>query len=164
MGKYFVVMLFVSFISFSISLNIKPICNPDEVLIDTVVVDGVEYHKIVLETYPLMIEGAADSGLPSLPYIVKTFLLPPDTEISDLTVSHEKWTALPGKYYLYPAQGGMMGDTAFILPDSLIYAWETPFPVEPVGYPSQGSALGYSVVTLTGTPVRYTPADSIPFP
>ncbi|MCK5134056.1 MAG: hypothetical protein KAR40_18140 [Candidatus Sabulitectum sp.] len=154
-------MMIVSASVFAFSLNIKPICDPDEVLIDTVVVDGVEYHKIVLETYPLMIEGAADSGLPSLPYIVKTFLLPPDTEISDLTVSHEKWITLPGKYYLYPAQGGMMGDTAFILPDSLIYAWETPFPEEPVGYPSQGSALGYSVVTLTGTPVRYTPADSL---
>lgn|GEM_PF-6372189 len=155
------VSLFAFVPAFCVSLNINPICDPGDILIDTVIVDGVEYHKLVLNTYPLMISGSSEAGLPSLPYIVKTFLLPPDTEISDLTISNERWTALPGKYYLYPAQGNLMGDTTFTLPDSLVYSWETPFPEEPVGYPSQGSALGYSVVTVTGTPVRYTPSDSL---
>lgn len=155
------VSLFAFVPAFCVSLNINPICDPEDIPIDTVIVDGVEYHKLILDTYPLMINGLSEAGLPSLPYIAKTFLLPPDTEISDLTISNERWTALPGKYYLYPAQGDLMGDTRFTQPDSLVYSWETPFPEEPVDYPSQGSALGYSVVTITGIPVRYTPSDSL---
>lgn len=74
MGKFFGVMLFVSFISFSASLNINPVCDLGDVFVDTVLVGGVEYHKIILDSYPLMITGSGCAGLPSLPYIVKTFL------------------------------------------------------------------------------------------
>ena len=53
-----------------------------------------------------------------------------------------------------------MSDTTFILPDSTIYNSSNPFPDQPAEIIRQGSAMGYSVVTLSGTPVRYIPADS----
>lgn len=46
----FVLMLVVTVMSFGISFNINPVCDPGDVLIDTVFVDGVEYHKIILDS------------------------------------------------------------------------------------------------------------------
>ncbi len=88
--KTLLFMMLVSTSVFAFSLNINPISDIEDVQIDTVFVYGIEYHKIILETYSLMIEGQSSAGLPSLPYIGKTFLLPPDTEIDNLTISHEK--------------------------------------------------------------------------
>lgn len=159
--KYLIVALLALLPAFAISLRINPVTSVEEVQIDTVVVEGVEYHKIILDTYPFVINGSGAAGLPSLPYLTRTFLLPPDTEISGLTVSNTRWVSLPGKYHLYPAQSGIPGDSTFTLPDSLIYSLETPFPDEPVSVPSQGTAMGYSIATVTGTPIRYTPSDSL---
>ena len=159
--KSLLVSLLVFTPALCFTLNINPICNPEDILVDTVFVDGVEYHLLSLSDFPHMINGTSEAGSPSLPYITRTFLLPPDTEISSLTITNTKWTALPGKYYLYPAQSGLMGDSTFTPPDSALYSMQTPFPGEPVCYSTQGSAMGYSVSTVSGLPVRYTPSDSL---
>ena len=82
--------------------------------------------------------------LPDLPAVTRTFLLPPDTRVEEVTVSDAVWEPLPGFYNpfapLLPSSGG-------------------PFPEATAGVIRQGSALGYSVASLYGCPLRYMPSN-----
>ncbi len=128
---------------------------------DTVTVEGTEFHLISIDGFESPTNEVQTVGYPSLPSTVSTFLLPPDVRIDTIEIVSATWDTLPGRYYLYPAQTGFMTDTAFVSPDPAIYSSDTPFPAQPVEVSRQGSAFGYSVASLTGTPVRYIPADSI---
>lgn len=138
-----------------------PTCSPCDVLIDTVEVEGTIYHTISIEGFPLPMNGIQAAGLPSVPFTASTFLLPPDMGIDTILIISASWDTLPGRYYLYPAQSGSMEDTTFTTPDPEVYNSTAPFPLQPVSISGQGSAMGYSVASLSGTPVRYIPADSI---
>ena len=105
--------------------------------------------------------GIQAAGLPSVPFTASIFLLPPDMGIDTILIISASWDTLPGRYYLYPAQSGSMEDTTFATPDPEVYNSIEPFPSQPVSISGQGSAMGYSVASLSGTPVRYIPADSI---
>ncbi|MEA3265894.1 MAG: C25 family cysteine peptidase, partial [Candidatus Fermentibacteria bacterium] len=141
-------------------ITFEPISVPADVSIDTVFVDGVEYHQLLVEGYALQMDGIPNEGLPSIPFTSQTLLLKPDMQVDSIKIASEQWEVLPGKYFLYPAQSGLFTDSIFTLPDSTVYNSTEPFPSRPIEISKQGSALGYSVVSLTGTPIRYIPADS----
>ncbi|MCK4505631.1 MAG: hypothetical protein KAW14_08450 [Candidatus Aegiribacteria sp.] len=142
-------------------ITFEPTCNPGDVLIDTVEVEGTTYHTISIDGFPLPMTGIQAAGLPSVPFTASTFLLPSDMGIDTILIISASWDTLPGRYYLYPAQSGSMEDTTFATPDPEVYNSTTHFPSQPVSVSGQGSAMGYSVAALSGTPVRYIPADSI---
>ena len=81
--------------------------------------------------------------------------------IDTILISSASWDTLPGRYYLYPAQSGSMEDSTFTLPNPDVYISDNPFPSQPVAVSRQGTAMGYSVASLSGTPIRYIPADSL---
>jgi hypothetical protein len=138
----------------------EPTSVPGDVSFDTLYVAGTEYHQISVEDFPLPMDGVQNAGLPSVPYTAPTFLLPPDIQVDSIEIVSAGWDTLGGKYYLYPAQTGLLPDTTFTPPDSVVYGSDEPFPSSPVEISGQGSAMGYSVVEFCGTPVRYIPADS----
>ncbi|MEN8207846.1 MAG: C25 family cysteine peptidase [Candidatus Fermentibacteria bacterium] len=138
----------------------EPAASLSDLSVDTMIVDGKEYHLISMDGFSSPASGIQNPGHPSLPSTISTFLLPPDIKIDTIEITSSAWTALPGKYYLYPVQTGLMSDPVFISPDPAVYSSGLPFPEQPVEVSRQGSAMGYSVVSLTGTPVRYIPADS----
>jgi hypothetical protein len=142
-------------------ITFEPTCILGDVLIDTVEVEGTTYHTISIEGFPLPMNGIQAAGLPSVPFTASTFLLPPDMGIDTILIISASWDTLPGRYYLYPAQSGSMEDTTFATPDPEVYNSTAPFPSQSVSISGQGSAMGYSVASLSGTPVRYIPADSI---
>jgi len=145
----------------SADIIFEPSCTREEVSIDTVDVEGTIYHIVSVTDFPLPMSGEYSEGLPSIPFTAQTFLLPPDIAIDTILITSASWDTLPGRYYLYPAQSGSMEDTTFALPDTEVYASEDPFPSQPVAVTRQGSAMGYSVVSFSGTPVRYIPSDSL---
>lgn len=137
-------------------------CSSDleAVSVDTVFHQGVEYHKISISGFNGLDGVKGTAGLPSVPTASSTFMLPPNTQIDSILIIDAEWVLLPGKFYLYPFQSGLMSDTSFTFPDSSIYNSTLPFPRLPVEIARQGSSMGYSVVSLTGSPIRYIPADS----
>ncbi len=157
----FICVLFIAWGGATASITFEPISVPGDVSIDTVFVEGTEYHQVSVEGFALQMDGVQNEGFPSIPFTFQTLLLRPDMQVDSIKIASEKWEALPGKYYLYPAQSGLFTDSIFTLPDSTIYNSTEPFPTRPVEISRQGSAMGYSVVSLTGTPIRYIPADSI---
>ncbi|MCD4706796.1 MAG: T9SS type A sorting domain-containing protein [Candidatus Sabulitectum sp.] len=134
-----------------------------DVSVDTLYVDKTEYHLISVEGFSLPADGVHSAGLPAIPRTASTFLLPPNTRIDSIEILTTSWDLLPGKYYLYPTQPGLLAETTFTPPDFNIYNSDNPFPLQPVHVSRQGSAMGYSVVSLAGTPVRYIPSDSTVF-
>ena len=156
----------IAFIMFAIlgtvsdDIVFEPAAILSDLSIDTMIVEGTEYHLISMDGFGSPVNGIQNIGYPSLPSAVSTFLLPPDIRIDTIEIVTAAWDTLPGKYYLYPVQTGFMTDTAFISPDPAIYSSGIPFPAHPIEVSRQGSAMGYSVASLTGTPIRYIPADS----
>ena len=148
-------ILFTIMGSASAKISFSPTADLSDISIDTVYVEGTEYHQITIEGFPFPMDGVQNVGAPSIPFSAPSFLLHPNLQIDTVTVLSSTWEPLPGKYYLYPAQTGIMTDTTFVLPDSTIYNSSNPFPDQPVEIIRQGSAMGYSVVTLSGSPVRY---------
>ena len=115
--------LFVS-VSYA-GIVINPSITTSDIVIDTVEVDGVEYHMISVEgfeTYP----DVDAIGTPCLPFRSHCFLLPPQIQIDELEIISTTWDTLPGKYYIYPTQNTSMEDSTFELPDSLIYSSSDP--------------------------------------
>jgi len=138
----------------------EPVAMQSDLSIDTLIFEGVEYHLISIDGFESPMNDIQNAGHPSLPSTVSTFLLPPDIRIDSIEIASATWDTLPGKYFLYPAQTGLMTDTAFTSPDPAVYSSSIPFPQQPIVVSRQGSAMGYSVASLTGTPIRYIPADS----
>ena len=138
----------------------EPAAVLSDLSIDTLIVEGAEYHLISMDGFSSSMDGFRSLGYPSLPSTVSTFLLPPDIRIDTIEIVSVTWDTLPGKYFLYPVQTGLMTDTTFISPDPAIYSSGIPFPAHPIEVTRQGSAMGYSVASLSGTPIRYIPADS----
>ncbi|MHA2022894.1 MAG: C25 family cysteine peptidase, partial [Candidatus Thorarchaeota archaeon] len=151
-------LIATSFASSDITFTCTSI--PGDLSVDTISVNGAEYHMISLEGFSLPTDGIEFAGLPSLPRVSSTFLLPPDTRIDSIEVLSSTWESIPGKYYLYPAQSGLLADTSFTPPDLEVYNSCSAFPLQPVEVSRQGSAMGYSVATLSGTAIKYLPADS----
>ncbi len=155
-----VLIMFAILGTVSDDIVFEPAVMLSDLSIDTMIVDGAEYHLISIDGFSTTANGIQSVGHPSLPSTVSTFLLPPDIRIDTIEVVSATWETLPGKYFLYPAQTGFMSDTAFISPNPAIYSSSLPFPAQPIEVSRQGSALGYSVASLSGTPIRYIPADS----
>lgn len=141
-------------------VELNSFTRPSDISFDTLQAGGVTYHLVSAAGFTGSGDGSWAPGHPSLPSSSTTILLPPDTRVDSLEITEEAWEQLPGKYLLFPRQSGLTGDTLFVPPDPDIYSAETVYPSSPVSVTRQGSALGYSVATLTTTPVRYVPYDS----
>ncbi len=144
----------------SADITFEPSSPPGDVSVETLIAEGKEYHLLSVRGFDLPMVEVHNAGLPSIPFTAVTFLLPPGTAVDTIEVLSATWDTLPGNYYLYPVQLETMTDTAFTPPDSIVYNSIEPFPALPVKVSRQGSAMGYSVVTIAGTPIRYIPADS----
>ncbi|OPL19840.1 MAG: hypothetical protein AVO35_02380 [Candidatus Aegiribacteria sp. MLS_C] len=142
-----------------IEVDLQPCADPSEVTVDTVSVEGVQYHVLSVDGYGGWGDGLWMPGEPLLPAVSRTYLLPPDTEVDHLEIFGETWVPLPGSYLLMPRQRGLTDDSVFIPPDQGIYGEDSVFPASPVSVSRQGSAMGFSVATLTASPVRYRPSD-----
>ncbi|MEA3267507.1 MAG: C25 family cysteine peptidase, partial [Candidatus Fermentibacteria bacterium] len=162
MSKLIFLMIFVPvFICYG-QADIEFRCSSDleSVSVDTVFHQGTEYHQISISGFSALHGVESTAGFPSVPAAFSTFLLPPHTQIDSILITEAEWVLLPGKFYLYPFQSGLMSDPSFTSPDSSIYNSALPFPERPVEIAKQGSSMGYSVVSLTGSPIKYIPADS----
>ncbi len=142
------------------SITIDPSIDQSEVVVDSVAVGGVTYQIIGVEGYPNYLSGE-QAGSPSTPFVDHIFLLPPDMQIDQLEIVSAQWDTMPGKYFLYPAQTGSMEDTTFALPDPEIYSSSDPFPSQPVEVTGQDGMMGFGIVHLSASPIRYIPSDSL---
>lgn len=132
----------------------------NDIKVDTISYMGTEFHSIIVEGFSLPPALDNEPGFPLIPRKVSTFLLPAATQIDSIIILESKWDTLPGRYYLYPSQIELLSDTSFTPPELNLYSSIKPFPSEPVVVTRQGSAMGYSVVSISEYPIRYIPADS----
>ncbi len=142
-----------------LGVDLMPCAEMSDITVDTLNVNGIDYHLLRAAGFTGWGDGVRAPGEPQLPSSSVTVLLPPDSRVDHLEITGEEWVTLPGLYLLFPRQRGLTDDTLFIPPDSAVYSMQTSFPASPLVVSRQGSALGYSVVTLTGTPLRCIPAD-----
>lgn len=140
-------------------VELNRFARPSDISLDTLQVGGMTYQLVSAAGFNGSGDGSWAPGHPHLPGSSITVLLPPDTRVDSLEITGEVWERLPGSYLPFPRQSGLTGDTIFIPPDPGIYSAETAYPSTPIAVTRQGSALGYSVATLTTTPVRYVPSD-----
>lgn len=145
----------------TLETDFRPCADASAIRADTIRMGGEEYHRFAIDGFDGWGDALWKPGEPFLPSISRTYLLPPDNGVDNLEITDETWITLPGRYHLYPRQTGMVGDTAFTAPDPSAYSSNSVFPATPVSVTRQGSAMGYSVATLTGTPLRYHPASGI---
>ena len=137
---------------FSVELN--------ELSIDTLIQASTLYHKIAITDYENLSISHEAIGYPELPYTTSTFLLPPNVSVDSLFVSDTTWETIPGKFYLFPSQSTSLTYLSFTTPDSTAYNSSIFYPASPISIVKQGSAMGFSLVTLVGFPLRYSPEDS----
>ncbi len=154
----FLILFSVSFCLGSIDFDIT--CETTDVSIDSMVYDVVQYHTISISDH-FSLPAGDEAGVPCIPRVCHTYLLPPDMEISSITISSASWDTLSGRYYIYPVQTQDMEDTTFIEADSLIYESSSPYPEYPVWISTQGCLAGFNIAQLYATSVRYIPADSL---
>ena len=140
-------------------VDFHPCAEPADVSLDTLMRGGLEYHVAEVRGFLSTGVGTWLPGQPALSAVTTSILLPPDTRVDSLELSGLQWTPLPGEYRLYPRQRGLTGDTVFIPTDPAVYADDVYFPERPVSVTRDGSAMGFSVVTLTGIPLRYVPSE-----
>jgi hypothetical protein len=98
-------------------ITFEPTCNPGDVLIDTVEVEGTTYHTISIEGFPLPMNGIQAAGLPSVPFTASTFLVPPGMGIDTILIISAEGRLvadeaiseiLSGSYILEPADTGIL--------------------------------------------------------
>lgn len=141
-------------------ITVDPTCSVDDVSIDTLEVGGVTYNQIMVENFNRIPYGN-QAGVPCLPFSVSHFVLPPSYCVDDFSFISFTWDTLPGQYYVYPAQTQDMEDSTFTLPNSEIYESSDPYPSSPLEVISQGSMMGFGVVSIAEHPIRYISSDSL---
>lgn len=106
-----------------------------------------------------------EKGKPALPFIIKIYLLPPNSKITDLQVTMTQQTALDGDYLVLPAQPPQMNEQStettdfFVLPDTTIYNSGKMYPEIPYELLSEEEIFGYRVCKLKIYPVSYLPVE-----
>jgi hypothetical protein len=141
-------------------ITVDPTSSVNDISIDTLEVGGITYNQITVENLDRIPYGNL-AGVPCLPYRVRHFVLPPSYCIENFSFISFTWDTLPGQYYVYPAQTQDMEDSAFVFPDSIIYSSSDPYPSNPLEVISQGSMMGFGVVSIAENPIRYIPSDSL---
>ncbi len=102
-----------------------------------------------------------DPGKPALPVVNRTFVIPADARLSDVSVEPVATQKLPGKFNIFPAQPAVpisnKQPLPFVPPDPAIYFSDNPFPCQPLVHYSTGSAGGFKLVAVTFTPFKFHP-------
>ncbi len=138
----------------------RPTASTDQVSAETRQREGERYHLVSVSGYgrPAVV---APAGVPSLPFAMESFLLPPGTGVDSIRILSARWEPLPGDFRPLPVQLNFGEERSFVAPDPAVYRGEDPYPRRPVEVLRQGFAGGYSVVTLCGWPVRYVPQGGL---
>jgi len=141
-------------------INIDPCISCSDVETTQLVVDDVVYDLITVNGYQDYTANAVP-GDPLIPSRALNYLLPTDQQIDEVEIVSMEWDTIPGSFYLYPVQSGSMEDTTFTPPNPDVYLSESHWPESPVEVLAQSGMMGVGVATISTTPVRYIPADSM---
>ena len=127
--------------------------------LDGYLIDHSEYVRI---NRP----DAVPAGIPGQPqYLMSSehILLPPNTELSDISISGEMWEPL-AEGTPFPTQPPAIlsiGDPGLIPPDPSAYSRDQWFPQSPLISYAPGNLSGYGVVGVCVAPIRWNPARGI---
>lgn len=98
-------------------------------------------------------------GKPELPYLVKTYLLPADAEVSGLSITGSSKQTISGNFYIYPAQPPVPvsygEDLPFVQPDSATYNSANPYPAKIAEIAEDIFYQGYHIVSVAFYPLEY---------
>ena len=154
--RYCLIILFFAVAQGDTLTDFDFLINPDQISVDTLTISSTSFHKLTIPEFtnvPISFEAI---GCPELPYVTSTFLLPPDICIESIHVTEMDWETYPGNYYLIPSQASSLINSSF----TTAYTSPQYFPASPVSIVKQGSVMGFSIVTIAGYPLRYSPVDS----
>ncbi len=129
-----------------VSLDLSP---------DQVAIESFDGHDAV--TIPGGVISTGE-GLPGLPGIPLSYLLPQGTSLTAVEVVSSETVTLPGSYDLAPANYIPVSDPATALTASgPVWTADEPFPAEPVTAVHTGSKTGFRVGGFTLMPLSYRP-------
>ena len=128
--------------------------------ISTVVLEGVQYHRIMMPQAP----NAGLAGQPALPARGARILLPAGTEVTSVEILAGERVFLGEDYYVEPVTKPFplsIGPTAENLPapDQLIYSSKEAFPASRYENVDTYGFRGFEILILKLQPVEYTPAN-----
>lgn|GEM_PF-1580500 len=100
-------------------------------------------------------------GAPDIPLVSTSFVIPQDVRVTGVRVLSTEREAIPGDFYLYPAQQEVpIGFTApFAEPDDAIYESKSPYPGKVIEVAGDGFMGGYHVAGLFIYPLEYVPSE-----
>jgi len=117
-----------------------------------------DYQRVLLKgTYSI-----TQPGYPSLPKIVKSFVIPSNAQVDSIEIIDLKKEILKGKYNVYPAQHPrpLSFDVEYpFQKDREIYSSAKEFPEAPVEVVSSGKKNGFNIVNIAIYPVGYNPSS-----
>jgi hypothetical protein len=106
---------------------------------------------------------SSQPGAPLVPERTVYLLVPPDCEVTGISVRPEETVDLPGEYNLYPAQEprtlSISTPPAFVPQDAAIYGSRNPYPEAALSYWSAGIKSGFQLCGVTFSPVQYVPGE-----
>ena len=99
-------------------------------------------------------------GMPELPVISKTFVIPTDAQITNIEIKENRKTELQGTFRPYPVQppvttGGT--NQNFIEPFDTIYNGASTYPAKRAEIVADYINMGYHLVTIWTYPIEFDP-------
>lgn len=101
-------------------------------------------------------------GMPELPVISKTFVIPTDAQITNIEIKENRKTELQGTFWPYPVQppvttGGT--NQNFIEPFDSIYYGTNTYPAKQAEVVADNISMGYHLVTIWIYPIVFDPTS-----
>ncbi len=128
--------------------------------VSQVTIAGEEYDRIVMPGCP----NGGSVGHPALPARGAQILLPMGTEVSSIKIVQGEKVSLGMGYFIEPVPRPVRlsagpGAARPPVSDSVIYAWDHPFPGAQFEEIGAHSFRGYRILTLKLQPVQYVPTS-----
>ncbi len=131
--------------------------SASDLRIQTIRVDTFEFSYIQMNGSRI---SPGEVGLPQLPGFYYTFILPPGSRVTGLTINYDNVVEFPLEHIVYPVQRPFSTDTSFpfVPPDISFYKKDTLYPGEIARVSRVFNCGGYTLAEIEVFPVRYNPA------
>ncbi|NDW08127.1 C25 family cysteine peptidase [Dysgonomonas sp. 520] len=119
----------------------------------------ISYGEFVRFSLPNT-ESGDDVGTPELPYVIQSFIIPTNANVTGIRINTLTKRKLPGAFYVYPSQPPIPVNNKYegaFRMDTVLYNTQLPFPNKPVSIVSDHYELGYRIVTVGICPIEYIP-------
>ncbi len=154
MSKFIVLVCVIPLLTIAGTIEHSLTVHPSDMIIENL--HGYDYISLPGYTH------LSEPGSPELPVLYLSFVIPPDAQYEKLEIVQERGGYLPGTFSVFPAQRPVplssTQEAGLTQGDKEIYSSNTLFPYDAAHFVYEGTLLGYRIVSVAITPLRYRAA------